>query len=276
MSDLAIQQQLAFDYEQEPPRAEGEERKLTDEQERAVADRRPSRLRAAGAGSGKTSVLVERFVAAVRVDEIAPGKILAITFTERAAGELRERVRARLLELGERQAARDTEAAFVGTFHGFCARLLRAHPLAAELDPDFAVLDEGLAGRLRERAFQEGVRELLSSDREGREGAPLDVLAAYGIDRVRTMVEHVYLELRSTGQRFPRLPAPALAPVADDADDADAAGVCVVLGELLELFGLAYERRKRARAAVDFDDLELLPPQLLERHESVRSSWSER
>ena len=103
-------------------------------------------LVSAAAGSGKTSVLVERFVRAVREDGVAPGRILAITFTERAAGELRERVRARLLELGERQAARDTEAAFVGTFHGFCARLLRAHPLAAGLDPDFAVLEEGLAG----------------------------------------------------------------------------------------------------------------------------------
>ncbi len=91
-------------------------------------------------------MLVERFVRAVRQDGIAPGKILAITFTERAAGELRTRVRARLLELGEREAARDTEAAFVGTFHGFCARLLRAHPLAAGLDPEFAILDEGLAG----------------------------------------------------------------------------------------------------------------------------------
>jgi ATP-dependent helicase/nuclease subunit A len=265
----------------EPPREDGPA--FTVEQQQAVARRAEPLLVSAAAGSGKTSVLVERFVRAVCDDEIAPGRILAITFTERAAGELRERVRARLLELGERQAARDTEAAFVGTFHGFCARLLRAHPLAGELDPDFAVLDEGLAGRLRERAFQEAVRELLSSDREGREGAPLDVLAAYGIDRVRAMVEHVYLELRSTGQRFPRLPAPALvsdaAADADadaGADNADAAAVCVVLGELLELFGRAYERRKRARAAVDFDDLELLAQQLLERHESVRSSWSER
>jgi ATP-dependent helicase/nuclease subunit A len=261
----------------EPPRADGPA--FTDEQQQAVARRAEPLLVSAAAGSGKTSVLVERFVRAVCDDEIAPGRILAITFTERAAGELRERVRARLLELGERQAARDTEAAFVGTFHGFCARLLRAHPLAAELDPDFAVLEEGLAGRLRERAFQEAVRELLSSEREGRQGAPLDVLAAYGIDRVQAMVEHVYLELRSTGQRFPRLPAPALTPDADaeaDADDADAAAVCIVLGELLELFGLAYERRKRARASVDFDDLELLAQQLLERHEPVRSSWSER
>jgi ATP-dependent exoDNAse (exonuclease V) beta subunit len=265
----------------EPPRTDGPA--FTDEQRQAVARRAEPLLVSAAAGSGKTSVLVERFVRAVCDDEIAPGRILAITFTERAAGELRERVRARLLELGERQAARDTEAAFVGTFHGFCARLLRAHPLASELDPDFAVLDEGLAGRLRERAFQEAVRELLSSEREGRQGAPLDVLAAYGIDRVRAMVEHVYLELRSTGQRFPRLPAPALASEASadadanaGADDADAAAVCVVLGELLELFGLTYERRKRARAAVDFDDLELLAQQLLEQQEPVRSSWSER
>ena len=86
-------------------------------------------------------MLVERFVAAVREDGIAPARVLAITFTERAAGELRARVRARLLELGDREAARDTEAAFVGTFHGFCARLLRSHSLAAGLDPGFAILD---------------------------------------------------------------------------------------------------------------------------------------
>ncbi len=130
-------------------------RTLTAEQELAVERRDEPLLLAAGAGSGKTSVLVERFVRAVREDGIAPGRILAITFTERAAGELRERVRARFVELGEREAARDTEAAFVSTFHGFCARLLRAHPLAARLDPEFAILDEGLAARLRGQAWAE-------------------------------------------------------------------------------------------------------------------------
>jgi ATP-dependent helicase/nuclease subunit A len=259
--------------EQPVPRGDGPA--FTEQQRQAVERRAEPLLVSAAAGSGKTSVLVERFVRAVCDDDVAPGRILAITFTERAAGELRERVRARLLELGERQAARDTEAAFVGTFHGFCARLLRAHPLAAELDPDFAVLDEGLAGRLRERAFQAAVRGLLAGNRDVAGIAPVDVVAAYGIDRVRTIVEQVYLELRSTGQRLPRLPRPALAADADADDDA-AAAVCAVLGELLELFGIAYEQRKRARAAVDFDDLELLAQQLLEQHESVRTSWSER
>ena len=99
----------------------------TPEQEHAVGRRGEPLLLAAGAGSGKTSVLVERFVRAVREDGIAPGRILAITFTERAAGELRERVRARLAELGEHAAARATEGAFcrarsTGSAHGCCAR----------------------------------------------------------------------------------------------------------------------------------------------------------
>ena len=135
------QQQLALDYEQQPVRVGMPERRLTDEQERAVASRQASLLLAAGAGSGKTSVLVERFVRAVREDGVAPRRILAITFTERAAGELRQRVRSRMLELGEREAARETEAANVCTFHSFCARLLRIHPLQAGVEPGFEILE---------------------------------------------------------------------------------------------------------------------------------------
>ena len=152
-------------------------------------------------------MLVERFVAAVREDGIAPGRILAITFTERAAGELRERVRARLLELGEREAARDTEAAFVGTFHGFCARLLRAHPLAAGLDPEFAILDEGLAGRLRGLAFR-AARCADVPRRRGARGLAVDLLAAYGVDRVRAMIERSTPSCAAAASAAPRLPLP--------------------------------------------------------------------
>ena len=260
---------------------------LTDEQRHAVARRSEPLLLSAAAGSGKTSVLVERFVAAVRDDGIAPARILAITFTERAAGELRARVRDRLLELEEREAARDTEAAYVGTFHGFCARLLRTHPLAAGLDPGFAILDEGLAGRLRERAFALALRELLAG---GRREA-VDLLAAYGVDRVRAMLEQAHAELRSRGQRLPRLPSPQprSRPHGDAAEggrdaevdgvhdvDADAARACALLDELLHGFGRAYERLKRERGAVDFDDLELLAGALLAERDGVRAAWSER
>ena len=183
-----------------PRRAAG--RLLTDEQEQAVgaplraaaARRRRAAARprcSSSASSGPSARTGSR-----------PGRILAITFTERAAGELRERVRARLLELGEREAARDTEAAFVGTFHGFCARLLRAHALAAELDPAFAILDEGLAGRLRERAFRLALRRVprRTSARAGRRSRwpPTGSTASQRDDRRRST-----RELRSRGAASP-------------------------------------------------------------------------
>jgi ATP-dependent helicase/nuclease subunit A len=255
-----------------PPSAPSTSRHvLTDEQEQAVARRSEPLLLAAGAGSGKTSVLVERFVRAVREDGLAPGKILAITFTDRAAGELRERVRARFVELGEREAARDAEGAFVSTFHGFSARLLRTHALAAGLEPEFEILDEGLAVRLRERAFAAALRAFV----EGERGEAVDLLAAYGPDRVRAIVEEVYAELRSRGERLPALPRPALAPDADG-DDLAGARACALLDELLQGFGRAYDELKRARGAVDFDDLELCAAQLLRERADVRAARSER
>ena len=245
------------------------ERALTEEQEQAVARRSEPLLVSAAAGSGKTSVLVERFIRAVREDGIAPGRILAITFTERAAGELRSRVRERLLELGDRAAARDTEAAFVGTFHAFCTRLLRAHPLAAGLPPDFAILDEGLAGRLRAGAFTVALEGFLA---DGRAEA-VDLLAAYSVDRTRRMIERIHAELRSRGQRRPRLP---LRGGDAGGPDGRAWEACALLDELLGRFAAAYEESKRERGAADFDDLELLAGELLREREGMRAAWSER
>ncbi|HTQ68473.1 MAG TPA: ATP-dependent DNA helicase [Solirubrobacteraceae bacterium] len=244
---------------------------LTDEQLVAV-QRRSGRLSlSAAAGSGKTAVLVERFVAAVLQDRLSPSQILAITFTDRAAGELRERVRAAFLELGERAAARDTEAAYVSTIHGFCARLLAAHPLAAGLDPGFRVLDEGVAGRLRGDAFQAALGEFV----RGEEPEAVALVAAYGPDRLRSMVEAVHAQLRSRGERLPRLPSPP-APRDAQSDDARAAAACLLLDRLLGSFTAAYEAMKLHRAAVDFDDLELLAAALLSGRREIRESWSAR
>ena len=108
-----------------------------------------SMLVEAGAGSGKTTSLVDRAVALVstgtaRIDEIA-----AVTFTRKAAGELRERFQERVergladggapAEVRERlnQALRRIDGAFIGTIHSFCARLLRERPIEAALDPGF-------------------------------------------------------------------------------------------------------------------------------------------
>jgi ATP-dependent helicase/nuclease subunit A len=176
-------------------------REATAQQAAAITRRAGSLQLSATAGSGKTAVLVERFVRAVLEDAIAPARILAITFTDKAAGELRERIRARFVECGARDAARETESAFVSTIHGFCARILRGHALAAGLDPGFSVLDEAQAARLRDEAFEGALEDLLAGD-----ASAVDLVAAYGADRLAGMVVDAHETLRSRGDREPRLP----------------------------------------------------------------------
>jgi ATP-dependent helicase/nuclease subunit A len=175
---------------------------LTDEQRRAVERRDSSLLVRAGAGSGKTSVLVERFVQAVVADGVAVDAVLAITFTEKAAAEMRERVRARFLELGRREEARATERAWISTIHGFCSRVLRAHALAAGIDPEFRVLDELEAERLGLDAFDHALEDFLH---EGADPGRLELVASYTPDRLRDMVRTAHSRLRSRGERRPSL-----------------------------------------------------------------------
>lgn len=91
----------------------------------------------AGPGSGKTRVLIQRFAWLVRERRIAPGRILAITFTEKAATEIKKRL---VTEFSRDEAVREQmERAYVSTVHGFCARLLKENAIAAGVDPGFAV-----------------------------------------------------------------------------------------------------------------------------------------
>src|SRR5205085_8453818 len=169
----------------------------------------------AGAGTGKTRVLVERFLACVLEDGVPVDRILAITFTDRAAAEMRSRVRARLLELGERDRAREAETAAISTIHAFCARLLRANALDAGLDPEFTVLEDVQAARLVIDAFDRAL-ELFLEDARGT--SELDLAATYGPDRLRSMVTTVHARLRSRGERRPVLDPVEVAPDASEDD----------------------------------------------------------
>ena len=144
----------------------------------------------AGAGCGKTMVLTERFLSALGEAGGRPLRALvALTFTEKAARELRQRIRARCRagvvsgQGAERWWAvlRGLDAAPIGTFHEFCARLLRRHAMQAGVDPEFAILDESIAGSLREEAVRIALRKLLAA-----RDADLIVLASdYGLRQVR-------------------------------------------------------------------------------------------
>jgi ATP-dependent exoDNAse (exonuclease V) beta subunit len=148
----------------------------------------------AGAGTGKTTVIVERFCRAVCERGFDVDSILVITYTERAAGELRGRIRKRLHELGRHDLERELDAAWISTIHGFCHRLLKAHPFAAGIDPRFRILDDSQGRVIRGEAFRAALAEFCGDDE-----ARLRLLASYGGWRLRRMLTGVHETLRSSG-----------------------------------------------------------------------------
>ena len=113
----------------------------------------------AGPGSGKTTVLVEYFrqLVAAGVD---PLRILAITFTEKAAGNIRTRLAEAFRDKPETRAK--LERAWVSTVHGFCARLLRENAVFAGIDPEFSVADERESWRMQQESMASALSGLLA------------------------------------------------------------------------------------------------------------------
>ena len=126
----------------------------------------------ASAGAGKTATLVERYIELLcQHPEIGVRQVLAITFTQKAAAEMRERIARRLSdaldqELPEperqrlRQIREDLPAARISTIHAFCAALLREYPIEADVDPAFAVLEGVDAAQLRSQAVRQTLESL--------------------------------------------------------------------------------------------------------------------
>jgi ATP-dependent helicase/nuclease subunit A len=176
----------------------------------------------AGAGTGKTTVIVERFCRAVCERGLDVDSMLVITYTERAAGELRGRIRRRLRELGRHELVRELDAAWISTIHGFCHRLLKAYPFAAGIDPRFHVVDESQGRVLRGEAFRAALDEFCHGE-TGR----LRLLAAYGGRRLRRMLTGVHETLRSSGLEL-RLQAPDDPRLDDRLDDLREAARCTL------------------------------------------------
>ncbi|HEV3439634.1 MAG TPA: UvrD-helicase domain-containing protein [Gemmata sp.] len=138
---------------------------LTPQQRIAVETRGTSIVLASGAGCGKTHVLTARYLSHLTNDNAAVGQVVAITFTDRAAREMRERIRTAIEKLPHSvQHLRDLETAPIATFHAFCGNLLRQFAIPAGLDPAFEVLDDVLSTNLRTEAITTCLRALLSTE----------------------------------------------------------------------------------------------------------------
>ena len=168
------------------------------DQQRAAIDAHGNVFVAAGAGTGKTAVLVERFVRAVVDDGLDVDSVLVITYTERATGELRARIRAALLERGRADLALELDGAWISTIHGFCRRVLGTYPLAAGVDPSFRVLDEPQALVLQAEAFSAALERFCAAEEPER----WRLLATYGAVGLRHMLVEVYATLRSAGREL--------------------------------------------------------------------------
>jgi len=135
----------------------------------------------AGAGTGKTTLLVSRLIALLLEKQAPLSRIAAITFTEKAAAELAERLRSKLeqelepvrlasLAQGDqgqrvaliRSALEDMEQAPISTIHSFCAGLLREYPVEAGVDPQFTLLDEVQSGAFEDQAWDHWLKKNLA------------------------------------------------------------------------------------------------------------------
>ena len=231
--------------------AEGPLAELTPSQARAASHEGPI-LVLAGAGTGKTKTLTAAIAARIAVRGIAAGRILAVTFTNKAAAEMRERV----------QAALGPEAAphWLGTFHGLGARQLRYEPEAARLRHGFDILDADDSKRLVKRSM---VALGLGPRRDGEDGAasPKSVTRAIGQLKDALVTPEQALAYLDAVQAIRSYNASAQ-------DEATPAALSQIYAE--------YQRRLREANAADFGDLLLWPALAMQRDESYRRRWAGR
>lgn len=140
-----------------------------DERQKCAVSAGPSDLFiAAGAGSGKTRVLTARFIAAILgqppFEPTAPEELLTVTFTEKAAGELAERVRRGLVDAGRPDAARRISDSWISTIHAMCARIVRRHALDLGIDPRFGVLDQIRSSVMLTESLDAAIGDLIDED----------------------------------------------------------------------------------------------------------------
>jgi ATP-dependent helicase/nuclease subunit A len=211
----------------------------------------------AGPGSGKTTVLVERYLHILRQNpHLNIDQVVAITFTNRAANEMRERLREQLNLILRTASAeerkhwlnykRTLDGAVITTIHGFCARLLREFPVEARIDPQFLLLDEHRAAMLLESVVEEALTQFISAGHVEISRLTLGV----GRGRLAQALAQIYRDMRGQGLSLTDL---AMKTAQSHATEDDHDRALVELDQTMDEF-LRLERKtlpqKASRAAV--------------------------
>jgi len=178
-------------------------KKFTVEQLQAIETLDRNVAVSAGAGAGKTRVLVERYLNIIVQGKAVCEEIIAITFTKKAAKEMRERIRGDLVQrLGEvtgdkwfywNDLKNRLEYASITTFHSLCGRILREHPVEARLDPNFIILEDVEAKLLMKEVLDEIILKAATNQEDwlGR------LLKEYNLDAITHDFASLYDEIDS-------------------------------------------------------------------------------
>jgi DNA helicase-2/ATP-dependent DNA helicase PcrA len=205
----------------------------------------------AGAGTGKTRTLTAGVAARIAVRGIPPSRILAVTFTNKAAKEMADRIRAMLAGVAVPSS--------VGTFHGLGARQLRIEPEVAALRPGFDILDADDSKRLVKRTLK---AMNIKPEDAGDGGDPLKQLC----NRIAKFKDNLITPEEASARVEAMI---VQAKTSHGTIDPD--GVRLAARVYLE-----YQRRLREANAADFGDLLLWPTKTMQRDEAYRRRWADR
>ncbi|AEE95715.1 UvrD-helicase domain-containing protein [Mahella australiensis] len=212
----------------------------------------------AGAGAGKTRVLVDRYIYILKERLANIDEIVAITFTERAAAEMSERIRKAAddeMKSGDKDYWSDVKerltTAYISTIHSFCGRLLREHPVEAGVDPFFDVVSPAQADIWLDEAIAKAVADALEPT-----GAPdvRPLIMRYGFDKLCVNIKALYKQIRDCGFLI------AEAAKNTDMGQPDAEAVIYILTASEE----NYSERKRVANSLDYEDMQRKAVELLQ------------
>lgn len=232
--------------------------KLTESQREAITSTGDSIAVVAAAGSGKTTVLIQRCLNIIGDDYSELDRLLAITFTEKAAAELKSRLRPHIPPGAHHRLT----TAWIGTFHGCCARMLRQHAPLVGLDPAFAILDENASQLLSRHT----VKATLISALERRDPDAALLVDSLDFKNAMGLMEDL-MDFRWHARSV------LAQPTSHDEEEKE------LLDAAANLYGqceLAYREAMAAQNAADFQELEILTMELLDEHPDVLKSYRRR